>query len=421
MKIPRNNYVSSIASFLNNSKKSILLLDWPRFAGKSTLLEHIYSEMWGDSKKYYYSFDAHIWTKQFKDTHDFIQFMQIKHWVDFDKPGILLLNEIQYSKNMGSILHDLIKKNKTPLKIVATSITQWEYKDFLQLHEDDYEVITVHTLSFLEFLEYKWFHTTYINPYTFSDILAQEMKPLLQEFLNRWAYPSVILANTEEEKKQALQNIIQEIFIKDVSFWFHRDELWYFENILHIINDQYGQIYNKLRIKNTYDIPLRTVDRYMHFLENNYIISTLKHFHTDKKREVSHKQRAMLLDMGIKNYLHNMFRRRNHDHRTMMYMAMQEIYKNIPQKAEILTYKKVNWSSIDFIISYNKKITPIVVWERNSVAVPKVYEWFIKQYGKQIKQLYKTSLSLSGSDTYEKKEFHTVPYYLIWMVVKDMD
>ncbi len=421
MKIPRNKYVSSIQSFLNTSSKSILLLDWPRFAGKSTLLEHVYStdDMW-TGKKYYYSFDEHIGTKQFKDTHDFMQYMQIRHGVHFEEPWVLLLNEIQYSKNMWSILHDLIKKHKIALKIIATSITQWEYKDFLQLREDDYEVITVHTLSFLEFLEYKWFHTAYINPYTFSGILAEEIQPLLQEFLNWWAYPSVILAETEEEKKSALQHIIQEIFIKDVTFWFQRDELAYFENILTIVNDQYWQIYNKLRIKNTYDIPLRTVDRYMHFLENNYIISTIKHFYSDKKREVSHKQKAMLLDMWIKNYLHNMFRRRSHDHRTMMYMTMQELYKNLPHEAEIMAYKKVNWSEIDFIISYKKNITPIVVWERDSTALPKVFEWFIKQYWNNVKQLFKTSISLSATKKYEKKEFYTIPYYLIWMIAKEM-
>lgn len=67
----------------------------------------------------------------------------------------------------------------------------------------------------------------------------------------------------------------------------------------------------------------------MQFLEDNYIITTIKHFHTDKKREISHKQKAMLLDMGIKNYLHNMFARRIHDQRTMLYITLQEIYKNI--------------------------------------------------------------------------------------------
>lgn len=416
MKIERTKYVKAIEQFINQSPKSILLLDGPRFAGKSTLLDHTYTSDMREGKRYYYSFDEHIGTKQFKDTADFMQYMQIKYGVDFSQPWLLLLNEIQYSKNIGNILHDLIKKEKTPLKIIATSITQGEYKDFLQLHSDDYDVLTVHTLSFLEFLNYKWFHTEYVNPYKFSPILAQELQPLLKEFLSRWAYPSVIIAATAEEKKQALQNIINEIFIKDVSFWFSRDEIGYFETIMQIINAQHEQIYNKLRIKNTYDIPLRIVDKYMRFLEDNYLITTLQHFSTDKTREVSHKQKAMMLDMGIKNYFHDMFSRNPHDYRTMIYMSLQEIYKSLAPQDTIMTYKKINWSQIELIVEHNKKLYPIVIWERNTSSLPKVYEWFVKRYNKKIWALYKTSSSTNATGSYEQKEFHTLPYYLIGMV-----
>ena len=185
MKIRREKYILAIQDFLDYSKKSILVLDGPRFAGKSTLLNHVYTSDMRTGKKYYYSFDEEIGSKQFRDAHDFMQYVQIKYGVDFHSPGLLLLNEIQYSKNIGTILHDLLKKEKVKIKIIATSISQGEYKKFLQLREDDYEIITVHTLSFLEFLAYKGFHTNYIDPYKFSPILAHEIQPLLQEFVNR--------------------------------------------------------------------------------------------------------------------------------------------------------------------------------------------------------------------------------------------
>ena len=44
MKIPRNKYVNAIEAFMQQSSKSILLLDGPRFAGKSTLLEYVFSK-----------------------------------------------------------------------------------------------------------------------------------------------------------------------------------------------------------------------------------------------------------------------------------------------------------------------------------------------------------------------------------------
>ncbi|MEI7477562.1 MAG: hypothetical protein WCJ81_03435 [bacterium] len=65
------------------------------------------------------------------------------------------MNEIQYSKHIGQIFHDLIKKHKVRVKIIATSIIHGAYQDFLQLHPKDYELLTVHTISFLEFLAYK--------------------------------------------------------------------------------------------------------------------------------------------------------------------------------------------------------------------------------------------------------------------------
>lgn len=418
MRIRREKYILAIQNFLDSSKKSILVLDGPRFAGKSTLLNHVYTstEMWS-GKKYYYSFDDEIGSKQFRDADDFMQYMQIKYWVDFHTEWLLLLNEIQYSKNIGSILHDLIKKKKITIRIIATSISKWEYKKFLQLREEDYELLTVHTLSFLEFLGYKGFHTNYLDPYKFSPILAHEIQPFLQEFINRWAYPSVVLAPTEEKKKQALQHIIQEIFKKDVTHWFDRNDVWHFETIMHIVNDQHAQIYNKLRIKNTYNIPLWSVERYMQFLEDNYIITTVKHFSSDKKREVSHKQKAMLLDLGIKNYLHNAFWRRVHDQRTMMYVTIQEIYKNLDTTSTIMTYKKINWSAIDFIIQKWDLLYPIVIWERNTATLPKVYNGFMKQYGEQVATLYKTSLSTSAEDMFQEKSFYTIPYYLIGMVL----
>lgn len=60
MKISRKKYITSIQQFIDSSTKSILLLDGPRFAGKSTLLEHVHTSDMYTGDKYYYSFDDHI-------------------------------------------------------------------------------------------------------------------------------------------------------------------------------------------------------------------------------------------------------------------------------------------------------------------------------------------------------------------------
>jgi predicted AAA+ superfamily ATPase len=87
MKFPRISAIHTIEHFLSDPTKSILLLDGPRFAGKSTLLQHIYTstEIW-KGKKYYYSFADTFGGKQFHDAAEFVQYMQIKHGLDMTQP-----------------------------------------------------------------------------------------------------------------------------------------------------------------------------------------------------------------------------------------------------------------------------------------------------------------------------------------------
>jgi len=167
---------------------------------------------------------------------------------------------------------------------------------------------------------------------------------------------------------------MHEIYQLDVSFWFDRFDVGYFKPIINIINDQFGQVYNKHQLKLQHNIPLRIVDTYLTFLEDNYLIASIEHRYTDKKREVSLKKKAMLLDMGIKNYLHGHFSRKLYDYRSMLYMVIQELYKTLPLDAKIYTYKKINGSEIDIIVEYNDILYPIVIGERDSPSLPKVFE-----------------------------------------------
>lgn len=107
----------------------------------------------------------------------------------------------------------------------------------------------------------------------------------------------MVIAKTEEQKKEALKHIMQSIISKDVGFWFSKEEIAYFEQILSIINDTNRRIHNKRSIKNIYDISARMIDKYTRFLEDHFLIATLNHFFSDKKREVSHKRNSRILDM----------------------------------------------------------------------------------------------------------------------------
>ena len=132
-----------------------------------------------------------------------------------------------------------------------------------------------------------------------------------------------------EEKKEALKHIVQGSLMKDVNFWFNKDQIGYLETILHIINDQFARIHNKRAVKNIHNISSSVIEKYTRFLEDHFLITTLHHFFSDKKKEVSHKRSSVFLDLGVKNYLDETFTVSLNDPKIMRYVVLQEIYKNI--------------------------------------------------------------------------------------------
>ncbi len=100
MIINRQKYVKQLKDAIYDPSIKCIVLDGPRQAGKTTLLQHIYYDDTVEFKKYYFSFDDQLSTKQFKDSQEFLSFMQIKFGIDFSEPNLLFLNEIQFSKNI---------------------------------------------------------------------------------------------------------------------------------------------------------------------------------------------------------------------------------------------------------------------------------------------------------------------------------
>lgn len=92
----------------------------------------------------------------------------------------------------------------------------------------------------------------------------------------------------------------------------------------------------------------------------------------------------------------------------------QEIIKYLPYGDRLMTYKKINNSSIDFIIVHaDGTLTPISVSEKNTSTIPKVYNGFRELYGDRIRSYIKTTPLLAQRGQFGNKEFICVPHFMI--------
>ncbi len=341
--------------------------------------------------------------------------MQIKYGINFHETNLLLLNEIQYSKNIIWVLHELLQDPDIQTTIIATGIIQTHQDDYLNLLQSGkVETITIHPLWFFDFLDYKGIHTTYLNIDKPSQVMFKELQWLLDEYLVWWWYPEIIKATTKDRKQHNLKSIVQKVYDKDVWFYFSGDEILAFQDLMeefcHIVMT--GCKYKA--ISKTKDIPIPLIKKYINFLTENCLISTLPYFFTDKKKELCHQEIIVIEDMGIKSYMTQHFWSKLHDNINMKIFVYSEITKVLPKEDICMTYQKINNSSIDFIIVHSdNSLTPIIVSDSNTDKPPKVLKGFHEQYGDRVRKYIKTTSLTAKKSVYQDKEFICIPHFMI--------
>jgi hypothetical protein len=73
--------------------------------------------------------------------------MQIKYGINFYESNLLLLNEIQYSKNIFSLFEELIQDKDMKTTIIATGIIHSQQEDYQNLIQSgQIATITIHPL-----------------------------------------------------------------------------------------------------------------------------------------------------------------------------------------------------------------------------------------------------------------------------------
>jgi len=81
---------------------------------------------------------------------------------------------------------------------------------------------------------------------------------------------------------------------------------------------------------------------------------------------------------------------------------------------EIKFYKKKNWTEIDFVVeNWKWQIIPIEIKSSNSIAIPKIFYSFNKEYASKIKFFVRTTKDILEKKEIMDKQLLFVPNFLI--------
>jgi predicted AAA+ superfamily ATPase len=152
--------------------------------------------------------------------------------------------------------------------------------------------------------------------YTLYPISLEELakdnpikKEKLETLLIFGSYPHVITEHTKQDKVDILKELKTSYLYRDVFDFQGMKNADIFMNLVKALAYQIGNEVSYTELANLLKINRATVERYIHVLEQSFIVFRLSVFTRNKRRELSKLRKIYFYDIGIRNAIINNFNR----------------------------------------------------------------------------------------------------------------
>lgn len=409
----RKKYLDKIYSYLKTEK--LIILYWARQVWKTTLLKTLISDKKIKEQKIYINFDD-LYEKKFSSKDEFLKFLEFNYSVNFEKKGILFLDEIQSVENIEQILKSLYDDENIKLRIIATWSWLWQIKKIWSTLVWRIKQIFIYPFSFFEFLELKWVNINFLNVEKYESFMFDKIKIYLEEYYLFWWYPAVVLENTKEKKIEKLSEIIEIYLRKDIQFFLGWSELISFKKMFAYLANNIWSAINISRLSSFLWVSRDKTEKYLDILEKSFLLHKVQAFFSNSKKEYSKQYEFYLSDLWMINFFRNNFNFIEFDWNLVENFSYLEILKNKKINSDdIKTYNKINWSEIDFIYQFKEWwITPIEVKISDSEKIPKIFYSFFEDYKDEVNFFVRTSLKEVYKKNDEKFTIKIIPFWMLW-------
>lgn len=321
-----------------------------RRVGKTTLIRQVYDNL-ATSNKIFLDLENPINQKIFEETnYEAIKYQLEVLGIDFSKRGYIFLDEIQFVRNLPSVVKYLMDHYQ--LKFFLTGSSSFYLKNLFSESLAGRKIIyELFPLDFEEFLELKG--SKLVVPKHVHEVTYLTLIPLYKEYIEFGGFPGVITKQSLEEKREALQEIFTTYFNKEVlSLGGFRNNQVVRDLMLLLIN-RIGSKIDVQKLSKELGVTRVTINEYLAFLEGTYFISLVSPFSTNRDVEIRSAKKVYLCDSGLANNLGRL---------NFGSVFENAIYQSLRLKGEVMYYQRKSGVEIDFIL--NKQIA----WEVKTKA-----------------------------------------------------
>ena len=303
--------LSKILSELDS--REVVFLLGTRQVGKTTLSKLIAQESRFEHV-HFFDFEDKVYRELFNavSVQKLEQIFKLEA-IDIEQKNLIVFDEIQLlddPSNMLKLVHDHFET----LKIIATGSSSLQIKaKFSDSLAGRKRVYKIQPLDFDEFLLFKkeekllrlrtMFREERDNRALTSVVLSQTPRflDLFEEYLIYGGYPEVVLIESREDKIAKLDSIASSYIQKDIKDLANIENIDGYNTLIQYLSINMGNMINLSSISTAIGLSLPTVKKYIHLLQETFILSELKPFFRNKNKEISKNGKIFFGDIGVRN------------------------------------------------------------------------------------------------------------------------
>jgi len=295
-------------------RREYILLKGPRQSGKTTLLLHLRERL---ENSEYLTLEDPGWREAFERDPK-----RVAERILERGRSILLLDEVQYVKEIGQRLKLLFDLYGERLKIIATGSGSFDIKVEVGKHLVGRAIyFELLPLTFEEFLMWKAkdLHRTYLGfieslsgflkegKLEVGPIFEREFQSLLEEYVIFGGFPAVVKEPNQETKRELLKNLVSTYIERDIFYFLGVKNPEKFQNLMKFLAFQTGGLLNHAEACRELGVDFKTLQSYLSLLRQTYVIDLLPPFFRNLVTELKKSRKFYFLDTGLRNSLLNRF------------------------------------------------------------------------------------------------------------------
>lgn len=226
--------------------------------------------------------------EKYLDPHELNKY--IKSQIKDKNMYYILLDEIQLVPNFEPVLNGFLYEKNLDVYVTGSN-SRFLSSDIITEFRGRGDEVKVFPLSFKEYVE----------------IFDGNTYEAWNEYVLYGGLPFILTKHTDEEKSKYLKDLFEQTYIKDIVERNNIKRIDIIDSIINMLASSVGSLTNPKKIYDTFvsngekEISLNTVNSYLKYLEDAFIVNKSERYDVKGKKYISTPQKYYFTDIGLRN------------------------------------------------------------------------------------------------------------------------